>query len=267
MKKIGIIGTGNMGYAFLKGLVSVYGPDQILVTDVNKSKREAAAKETGVECVADNAELVKNAEYIVLAVKPQYYDSVLRRIKNVLTEDHILISIAAGITIDSLKERLGPGKRIVRAMPNTPALIGAGMAGVSYEETLFTQEEKDTIQSFFESIGKMVVVPEHMMNVVTCASSSAPAYIFMFIEALADSAVKYGMPREMAYRTIAQAVKGSAELVLETGEHPGKLKDQVRSPGGTTIAAVAALEEFGLRNAIFKATDACYEKCTDLKQM
>ena len=106
-----------------------------------------------------------------------------------------------------------------------------------------------------------------MMNVVTCASSSAPAYIFMFIEALADSAVKYGMPREMAYRTIAQAVKGSAELVLETGEHPGKLKDQVCSPGGTTIAAVAALEEFGLRNAIFKATDACYEKCTDLKQM
>ena len=176
MKKIGIIGTGNMGYAFLKGLVSVYGPDQILVTDVNKSKREAAAKETGVECVADNAELVKNAEYIVLAVKPQYYDSVLRRIKNVLTEDHILISIAAGITIDSLKERLGPGKRIVRAMPNTPALIGAGMAGVSYEETLFTQEEKDTIQSFFESIGKMVVVPEHMMNVVTCASSSAPTF-------------------------------------------------------------------------------------------
>ena len=149
-------------------------------------------------------------------------------------------------------------------MPNTPALLGEGMTGVSYDRSLFTEQEQNTIRRFFESFGKMELLPEELLNAVTCVSGSAPAYIYMFIEALADAGVKYGMPRKTAYRMAAQAVVGSAKMVLETGKHPGELKDDVCSPGGTTIYAVAMLEEYGLRNAVIRASDACYKKCVDL---
>lgn len=265
MSKVGFIGIGNMGYASLKGLLKKYNKQNIIVTDVNAKRMAEVVEETGVGYVSTDVDIVKQAKYVILAVKPQYYSGVLNNIKDVMTAEHVLISIAPGISIEDLKASLGQDKRIVRAMPNTPALVGEGMSGVSYDKNLFSDEEKATIRMFFESFGKMQLVEEKMMNVMACASSSAPAYVFMFIEALADSVVKYGMPRDMAYKTIAQAVKGSAELVLQTGEHPGKLKDQVCSPGGITIASVSALEEHGLRNAIIKATDACYEKCNDIK--
>ena len=155
--------------------------------------------------------------------------------------------------------------RIVRAMPNTPALVGEGMTGVCYDRELFSDKEKQTIEMLFTSFGRMTVVEENLMEVVVCASGSSPAYVYMFIEALADSAVKYGIPRADAYKLVAQAVLGSAKMVLETGEHPGLLKDKVCSPGGTTIAGVAALEEYGMRNAVFKATDACYAKCKGIQ--
>ena len=211
-----------------------------------------------------NAECANNCKYVVLAVKPQYFDPVLSDIRDKVTENHVIISIAPGITTAQLKERLGDEKRVVRAMPNTPALLGEGMTGVCYEEKAFNQEEKETIRNIFSSLGRMRLVEERLMNAVVCVSGSSPAYVYMFIEALADGAVKYGLPREAAYEMAAQTVLGSARMVLETGEHPGVLKDRVCSPGGTTIEGVSALEESGFRSAVIKAADACYKKCGKL---
>lgn len=264
MAKIGFIGMGNMGYAILKGLLNCYDKEELIFTDVNEEKRNQVTEETGVAHVGNNAECANQCQYLVLAVKPQYYEPVLQNIMNVVTPKHIIISIAPGITIGQLKETLGIDKRIVRAMPNTPALVGEGMTGVCYNPALFQDEEKKTIETFFQSFGRVKMVEERLINAVACASGSSPAYVYMFIEALADSAVKYGLPRQDAYEMVAQTVLGSAKMVLETGMHPGALKDNVCSPGGTTIEGVSALEEFGFRNAIIKASDACYEKCGKL---
>ena len=265
MAKTGFIGTGNMGYAILKGLLKIYSQDELMITDANKDKRKQVSQETGVAAAEDNETLAKSVKYIVLAVKPQYYGAVLKDIAPVVTKEQVIISIAPGITIDDLKKELGDDKRIVRAMPNTPALIGEGMTGVCYDRQLFTEEEEKEIHPFFSSFGKRRIVEERLINAVVCVSGSSPAYVYMFIEALADSAVKYGLPRDTAYEMAAQAVAGSAKMVLETGKHPGELKDAVCSPGGTTIAAVSALEEAGFRSAVIKAADACFEKCNSLK--
>lgn len=265
MAEIGIIGIGNMGYAILKGLLHIYPKEDIIFTDVNKDKCKAVTEETGVVHAEGNAACANQAKYVILAVKPQYFDPVLKNIQYVLTAQHVVISIAPGITIETLKEKLGIEKRIVRAMPNTPALLGEGMTGVCYDPEAFDEEEKAAIEGIFCSFGKMCLVEERLMSAVACVSGSSPAYVYMFIEALADSAVKYGLPRDTAYQMAAQAVAGSAKMVLETREHPGALKDKVCSPGGTTIAAVSALEECGFRNAVIKAGDACYAKCESMK--
>ncbi len=259
--KIGFIGMGNMGYAMLNGALKVFSSSDIIFAEPNKERAVAITQKTGVLSVDSNAECANNVKYIILAVKPQFYPQVLKNIENVVRPDHVIISIAPGITIDSLKEKLGSDKRIVRVMPNTPALINCGMSGVCYDDKELNFEEKEIIDKLFTSFGRYRKVDEHLMSAVTCASGSSPAYVYMFIEALADSAVKYGMPRDMAYEMVAQTVMGSAMMVLATKEHPGKLKDNVCSPGGTTIAGVAALEENGFRNAIIKATDACFKKC------
>ena len=264
MAKIGFIGMGNMGYAILKGLLKFYNKEELIFTDVNADKMNQVTEETGVPHVDSNAECANSCQYLVLAVKPQYYQPVLQNIINVVTPKHIIISIAPGITIAQLKESLGRDRRIVRAMPNTPALVGEGMTGVSYNPAQFSDEEKATIEEFFRSFGRVKMVEERLINAVACASGSSPAYVYMFIEALADSAVKYGLPRQDAYEMVAQTVLGSAKMVLETGMHPGALKDNVCSPGGTTIEGVSALEEYGFRNAIIKASDACYDKCKRL---
>lgn len=264
MAQFGFIGMGNMGSAMFNGALKTFSPDQIIFSRSNKSKGEQLSEETGVRCVDSNAECANNAKYIILAVKPQMYDVVLKNIRNVVNSEKIIISLAPGITIDTIKEKLGSEVRVVRAMPNTPAFVGEGMTGISYNKENFTLEECDMIEKFFSSFGKVVTVPEHLMSAVVCASGSSPAYVYMFIEALADSVVKYGIPRQDAYKLVAQTVLGSAKMVLETGEHPGKLKDNVCSPGGTTIQAVAALEENGFRNSLIKATDACYNKCTKI---
>ena len=265
MAKIGFIGMGNMGYAMLKGVLNVFEPSDIIFTcpDLDKCKR--ISDETGVKYAESNAECANNAQYIVLAVKPQVYSAVMKNIVNVIREDSVVISIAPGITIDSIKDNLGINTEVVRAMPNTPALVGEGMTGVSYNKDEFSFEQRDVVDRFFNSFGKVVYVDEKLMDVIVCASGSSPAYVYMFIEALADSAVKYGIKRDDAYKLVAQTVLGSAKMVLETNEHPGVLKDKVCSPGGTTIAGVAALEEHNFRNAVIKATDACYDKCHNIK--
>ena len=248
MSTFGFIGMGNMGYAMLKGLLKTYNPDDIIFSCATDKKRVAVSEETGVRTAASNAECANSAKYIILAVKPQVYDTVIKNLMNVVTQDNIIISLSPSHTIEALKDKFIKPVRIVRAMPNTPALIGEAMTGVAYDAMEFSFDEREVLDRFFNSFGTYRVVDEKLMNAVTCASGSSPAYVYMFIEAMADACVKHGMP-----------------MVLKTKEHPGLLKDKVCSPGGTTIAGVAALEEHGFRNSIIKAVDACFEKCSGIK--
>lgn len=261
MSNIGFIGTGNMGYAMLKGAISSISPENVGVTDRSFDKAESIAQETGVRHFESNADCVKNCKYVVFSIKPQVYENVVDEIRKYVDDSKIIISLAPNVSIEMLNGMFGKNVRVVRLMPNTPALVGESMTGYCYDDALFNEEEKTFLADLFNSFGKAVKVSEKIMSAVVCASGSSPAYVFMFIEALADSVVKYGMSRDDAYTFVAQTVLGSAKMVLESGEHPGVLKDRVCSPGGTTIRAVEKLEECGLRNALFKATEACYNKC------
>ncbi|MCI9162318.1 MAG: pyrroline-5-carboxylate reductase [Lachnospiraceae bacterium] len=253
-----------MGFAIMKGLLKKFEAEQVTFYEKNIQRAGDVAAATGVVLAADSLACASSSEYVILAVKPQHLRQAVAEIAGGISAGQILISIAPGISVADLKGMLGTGCRVVRAMPNTPALVGEGMTGVCYDPALFSGEEQHTIRRFFESFGKMAFVEEKLIDAVVCVSGSSPAYVYMFMEALADSGVKYGLPRDMAYEMAAQAVLGSARMLLETGEHPGRLKDQVCSPGGTTIAAVAALEEHGLRSAVMKACDACYAKCGNI---
>lgn len=264
MALFGFIGAGNMGYPLIKAAIGTFGQNEVVYTDASLERSQFVAKETGVPYAEDNITVVKQCKYLVLAVKPQFFPQVLGQIRKSVTKDAVVISIAAGITIETIKDGLSDEVRIVRAMPNTPAMVLKGMTGISFSKDSFTEEEHETIDRFFRSFGKYEVFDEKLMNAVVCANGSSPAYVYMFIEALADSVVSYGIPRDKAYTLVAQTVLGSAAMVLETGEHPAKLKDNVCSPGGTTIAAVKALEEHGLRNAVMKASDACYDRAVSL---
>ena len=265
MAKIGFIGMGNMGTAIMRGLLKTYKPEELLFTSAHETKMQKITEETGVAHVSTATECAEQVKYLVLAVKPQVLPTVFKELNGKIREDQVVISIAAGYAIADLQSGLGESARIVRSMPNTPAMVGEGMSGVSYDEALFTDEEKAVIDGFFTSFGKMEKVDEKLMDVVGSASGCSPAYVYMFIEALADGCVKNGLPRQAAYKMVAQAVLGSAKMVLETGKHPGELKDMVCSPGGTTIEGLAALEENGFRGAIIKACDANFEKNKKLK--
>ena len=207
----------------------------------------------------DNCEVVKNANIVILAVKPQFYEEVIGEVKGYLTPEHMIVGIAPGKTLAWLEEKCEQPLKVVRLMPNTPAQVGEGMTGVCANERV-TQEDLAQILTITNSFGRTEVVPERMMDAVGAVSGCSPAYVFMFIEAMADEAVAAGMPRKQAYEFAAQSVLGSAKMVLETGKHPGELKDMVCSPGGTTIQAVKVLEEKGLRAAVMDAMDACIEK-------
>lgn len=265
MSIFGFIGMGNMGYAMLKGLLKTYSPSDIIFSCATDKKRVTVSEETGVTAASGNAECANSAKYIILAVKPQVYDAVIKNLMHVVTQEHVIISLSPSHSIELLKEKFDKPVRIVRAMPNTPALIGEAMTGVCYDAMEFSFEEKEVLDRFFNSFGTYRLVDEKLMNTVTCASGSSPAYVYMFIEAMADACVKHGMPRQTAYEFVAQTVVGAGKMVLETKEHPGLLKDKVCSPGGTTIAGVAALEEHGFRNSIIKAVDACFDKCSGIK--
>lgn len=266
MAKVGFIGMGNMGYAILKGLLAYMPEKEVTFSEVNRERMLWVEEQTGVQAAADGKACAAQSKYVILAVKPQYFSQVMEELAPVITPDQVVISIAAGIDVQYLKENLGFDKRIVRAMPNTPALVGEGMSGVCMEKERFSPDEINEIECIFNSFGKMKFVPESLIDAVGCVSGCSPAYVYMFIEALADGAVKYGLPRKDAYEMAAQAVLGSARMVLETGKHPGELKDMVCSPGGTTIEGVSALEESGFRSAIIKACDASYLKNAQLKK-
>ncbi len=263
-KTIGFIGAGNMGGAIIKGIIaSGIDARNIIVYDKNTDAQKALCD----ECGATNAKSIKDAclqNVVILAVKPNVIYSVIEEIKDIINKDAVIISIAAGQTMEKLTNAFGYGKiKLARVMPNTPALVGEGMSAVCFNEVMKNTENKedaDLVVSLFESVGRAEVVSEALMDAVTGVSGSSPAYVFMLIEAMADAAVLGGMPRAQAYTFAAQAVLGSAKMVLGGDKHPGELKDMVCSPGGTTIEAVKVLEEKGFRSAVMDAIDACIKK-------
>lgn len=260
--KIGFIGAGNMGGAILKGALSKHflHSEEVWIYDVSSEVTERWKQDYHVNVAQNNADLVSECDWIVLAVKPIFLADVLTQIRKNLTADKKLISIAAGWSIEMLKQAIGESNaKLLRVMPNTPALVGEGLLALC-EETTLAPNDFRWAQELFGTLGVVQIVPERLMDAVIAVSGSSPAYVFMFIDAMADAAVKLGMPRKMAIQSAAQAVMGAAKMVLETGLHPAELKDQVCSPGGTTIEAVQVLEEEGMKSAVIKAMCACAEK-------
>ncbi len=256
---IGFIGTGNMSQAIISGILksNLYFKEEIFCSAKSEKTVEKVKNLYEVN-VCSNIEVVQNCKIIFLGVKPHVYASVLEEIKDYLS-DKILISIAPLKTIEFLRSYTSENLKCVSSMPNTPALVCEGMSAISFSENL-NKDEKEIILNLFKSFGEVEVVDESLMKAVVAVSGSAPAYVYMFIEALADGAVKHGMSRDMAYKFASQTVLGSAKMVLETNEHPAKLKDNVCSPGGTTIEAVCTLNKGGFQGLVTEAMDSVVKK-------
>lgn len=259
---ISCIGTGAMGGAIMRAICKNYDVSKIKVTDKNVTMGKSFANENGCNFVNSNKEAVKNSKYIFLAVKPQFLGEVFSEIADCISSDSVVISMAAGVKIEKL-EAWAPKVRFVRMMPNVCAQIGEAMTAITYKNNIDENEIND-VKTILSSAGKVEIVPEKLMDCVTAVSGSGPAFVFMFIEALADAAVRCGMPRAQAYTYAAQTVYGSAGMVLETEKHPAVLKDMVCSPAGTTIEGVAALEKNNFRNAVIEAVTAACEKSISL---
>lgn len=263
--KVGFIGCGNMAKAMISGIIKSgqCKASDIIAFDVYTAGLQAASKDLGINAAQDNKEVARSADIIVLAVKPQFYENVITDIKDTVSEKSVVVTIAPGQTLKQLEVWFGKTVKTVRTMPNTPAMVGEGMTAVCCNKAV-TEDELKTVRSLLNSFGKTEVVAEYMMDAVVAVSGSSPAYVFMLIEAMADAAVMGGMPRSAAYTFAAQAVSGSAKMVLETGKHPGELKDMVCSPAGTTIEAVRVLENAGFRSAVIEAMDACIERSRNM---
>lgn len=263
--KIGFIGLGNMAQAIIGGMLEqgIVSAAQICGSAKTQKTRDAVRETFGIDVKDSNAAVAQEAEVLLLAVKPQFLEGVIGEIRDALQPDTLIISIAAGKTLVWLEQAFGRQVKLVRCMPNTPALVGAGCTGVCINEAVSEEEIKYSLR-LMESFGKASLVEERLMDAVGAVSGSSPAYVFMFIEAMADAAVAAGMPRAQAYEFAAQAVYGSARLALETGRHPGELKDMVCSPGGTTIEGVRVLEEAGFRGTVMDALLATVEKSKKL---
>lgn len=266
-KKIGFIGSGNMATAMIGGIISanLVEASQIICSNKTENKLKELHTRYGVSTTLNNSEVAETSDVLVLAVKPFAYKEVIEEIRNKIKEDTIVVSIAAGIKLEVIKEYFKKDVKIVRAMPNTPALIGEGMAALSPCPRV-GKSELDLICNIFNSFGHCEIIPESLMDAATALSGSAPAFIFMIIEALADGAVREGFPREKAYTFAAQTVLGSAKMVLETKKHPGELKDMVTSPAGTTIEGVSVLEKKGLRSSLIEALHQTTQKSKDLSK-
>ena len=259
--KLGFIGLGNMATAMIGGLIenNMATPADIFGSAHTKASVENIVSKYEITGCDDNLSVVRSSDVIIVAVKPQMYEEVLSEIKGEVTGDKIIVSIAPGKSLEWLAGILGDNVKIVRCMPNTPALVGEGCTGVCRNGNI-TDKDMDLVMQILSSFGKAYEVKESAMDAVVAVSGSSPAYVFIFIEAMADAAVAAGLPRSEAYKFAAQAVYGSAKMVLETGRHPADLKDMVCSPAGTTIEAVRVLEEKGLRGAVMDAMKACADK-------
>ena len=262
MKKIGMIGVGNMGGAILRGMIAsgyVAAEDVMACLHSEEKRQELEAEIPGWTCTTDAKALAQECRMIVLAVKPQVLGELLDSIKGEI-KDRALVSIAAGWTMDMLTSKVaGTTATLLRVMPNTPALVGEGYTAFC-EETTFNGPSLKWAKGLFSCLGMVHSFPESLFDAVVATTSSSPAYVYMFIEAMADGAVKLGLPRKVAIQAAAQAVLGSAKMVLCSGEHPAQLKDNVCSPAGTTIEAVGVLEKSGFRGIIMNAMDACAQK-------
>lgn len=263
--KLAVIGAGNMAGAIVTGVVKSgkISAENICVSDVSKTAAEMLRKKTGVRIASSNNECAAFGGVILIAVKPGVISEAAKSISAENIENKLVISIAAGISAKQL-EKYFAGARIVRVMPNTPAMAKAGMTAVCKTEN---DGDIETAESIFSCVGKTIVTEEKFIDAVTAVSGSGPAYIYMIIEALADGGVLCGLPREVAYTLAAQTVLGSAQMVMSTGRHPGELKDMVCSPAGTTIEAVKTLEQKGLRGAIIEAVEKCAEKSASMSNM
>lgn len=266
-KTIGFIGCGNMAQAMIGGIVksNLVSSEKIIASNLSSKSLDKAKEEYKILVTNDNKEVAQFSDIVILAVKPYKYFEVIHEIKPYLKKDVVIVTIAAGITIDHMSNALGSSAKVIRTMPNTPALVGAGMSALCANENI-TEEELQEVISIFESFGKVEILEEKLIDIVPAVSGSSPAYVYMFIEALGDGAVLQGMPREKAYKMAAQAVLGAAKMVLETGEHPGKLKDNVCSPGGTTIEAVYTLEKNNFRAAVISAMESCTDKAIKMSK-
>ena len=264
MARIGFIGMGNMGYAFAKGLLSEYDPEDMMFSCRTDEKKNKVTSELGILAAGSSSELVHASDIVVLAVKPQTYDEVFEEIRDAVREGTIFISLAPGVTINHIRESLGGKPRVVRAMPNTPALIGHGVTGIAYDDELFSNDEIKVIEQIFSSVGTFTKVREDQISAVVCASGSSPAYVYMFIDELAKACASKGLDEIEARKMAAGAVVGAGMMVLRTGEDPDSLKLKVCSKGGTTIAGVEKLTEMGFGDAISAATDACYARSVEL---
>ena len=264
-KIIGFIGAGNMGSAMIGGILnaSLVTTGQVIASAHSKETLDAIHSRFSIEPPLSNETVAERSDILFLAVKPNKFEEIIPQITPHLKNNCIVVSIAAGKTIASIEALFGRDIKLVRAMPNTPALVGEAMSALC-PNALVTDAELAQIQEIFNSFGRSEVVPESLIDAVVGVSGSSPAYVYLFIEAMADAAVADGMPRSQAYKFAAQSVYGAAKMVLETGEHPGVLKDAVCSPGGTTIEAVAALEKGGLRDTVITAQRACSKRSHDM---
>ena len=266
-KIIGFIGCGNMAKAIIGGLIksNLILPEKILASAKTKDTLEKIEKEYNIETALDNKEVARVSDYLILAVKPYMHHMILEEIRKEVRKDTIVITIAAGISMNYMKQYLSKDILVVKAMPNTPAMVGEGITALVLDEEI-KEEAREEIIDIFNSFGKTEILEENLMNGFSALCGSSPAYVYMMIEAMADGGVMQGIPRKQSYKMAAQAVLGAAKMVLETGIHPGELKDNVCSPKGTTIEAVAKLEEIGFRSSIIEAIRVCTEKSKKISE-
>jgi pyrroline-5-carboxylate reductase len=263
--RVGFLGAGNMAGALMAGFLRSKAVDasNLRASDAHAERLAELSAAHGIQTHTSNAELVRWANVLVLSVKPQIVPAVLSECGASIGADHLLVSIAAGVSIRVLEAGLAAGARVVRAMPNTPALAQAAATALS-AGSLATKSDVEISTTLFDAVGRTVVLDEHHLDAVTGLSGSGPAYVMLFIEALADGGVKMGLPRDVAQLFAAQTVYGSAKLLLDTNEHPARLRDMVTSPGGTTIAGLAALEARAVRGAIIEAVEKATARAAEL---
>lgn len=262
--KLGVIGGGRMAEALINGVLSAkhYRPDHIRVADPDMGRLDHLKTRYGVQVGASNQDVVSQSDVVVLAVKPQVMVDALRGIRDLLTRQ-LIISVAAGVTITQITKECGSQRRVIRAMPNTPAMVGEGITALAIGPNV-EAEAAECAAAIFRSVGRVVTIQESLMDAVTGLSGSGPAYVFLMIEAMSDGGVKMGLPRETASLLAAQTVLGAARMVLETGQHPARLKDQVASPGGTTIAGLHRLEQGGFRAVLIDAIESATKRSQEL---
>ncbi len=258
--KIGFIGAGNMGEAYISALNE---ENQIFFYEQSAERRSYIEQNYKAESCNNYEDLIKKSDYVVIAVKPQVVVKLLISLSKINISDKIFISIVAGLKIAKMEDILGENRKVVRVMPNTPALIGKGISGVTYG-SMITEEDTDNILNIISSTGKYVVVEENQQDIVTAISGSGPAYVFMLINSLAEGGVKLGMTKKTALELAVETFIGSAELIKSTGKHPEELKDMVTSPGGTTAAGLFKMEENGIRKSMIETVEAAFHRARDL---